>query len=1182
MEPTALGTFLKLFGGKFFSFLFPKIKNSKFYRDVQDKWVKDNYAQKTTFMFKAAIEDAKVSLDLPEDFVIKILQDSINRDEVFHWVLEGTPEKIDENRLNLEPYIESFPQYQDLIRPFFELITLNLNAYKIKYWEPEFLVLLSKLDNLEKITEAGFNKLLEKQTSVIQLAEENNRFLREVIAPTEFKDLNELINVRKLITAREKANERLRKPNLKRNEILELNAIIAKTYIESKEYDESIRYLYTAITNCDDEPRKYRLESLINIFQSNFEKAHEIIKKAIEIEGETIPNIEILINILIEQKMFDEALKIIEGQTVGGHEILKANILLSLNEFEKVNHIANGKLEIDSSDIDWLMLKAESCILKIENDINNNKIVYPEQALHNVIPLLEQVEKSAGENREILKRVKELKAALYFRNNKFSEAKLLYEELFLENKDFSGLFFKNLLLNCLCSKDWGKSISLLEDKGSEQQLSNEEIVTLADVYIKTGKTDEAISLLKGNEAYFRTSTKFPYRFYFSYIDVLFSVFKYKEIDNLINSIEKEGNNPHPVIILKGYYSYKNQDWENVINYLEPNIDQLDEVDLIETKSFLSAGYLNRGTKEDYIKLKTIIVSMPHWIQHEFLVNRYVQALFHLGEYQNIINLYEEIPHKSKFLFDIITTIYFNLGWYDIAMENYLTLYQQSGNLEYQLRYANCLYRSGKIKDCLEILSTAEKRVEKSGKTGDFQLLSLSFMDAREYRKAMEYSFKTYKSGKDNHHAWGFFIIQMSQLGQFVDNPDEEWIKEYQKMFTEFEKVFPDERPPFKMVPTLEDGKISNELIEELKHSKDVTSLIKTLLDDNKFPISFLVSVMNKGPFETWAHIANTKDNYLWTLNGSIEEIFNGAFISGLSSNILCDFTTLLTIQYLDLLDLLKYKFKLYIHQEQFDAALQEFTRNKLINEKGLKLLSYQDGNVRMIEYTSEQVKETLRKQENLIKWVEENCIKLGNVIKNNHTEENEDNTINFLNNPLELCKDKSLTMLVDSVSVRDYAKEYYEVNCFSTIDLITLFLAQNKIDKEKHHQLIGKLLMLGYVLIPIHSDLFIYYLKNNNYKITYEISLLFDYLKLKSFNEDFLINFIAEIFHWIWIENIPINDRRLLTDELCSVISINKNKSVVTKKIIDHSKTIFSFLVEHQWEKMKECIEEWIEAQSII
>ncbi|MGH1144272.1 tetratricopeptide repeat protein [Bacillus pseudomycoides] len=1173
MGTTALGTFLKMFGGKFFSFLFPKIKNSKFFRDIKDKWVKDNYAQKTTLMFQAAIDNAKASLDLPEELVIKLLEDPVNRDEVFLWILKGAPENIDESSLNLEPYMESFPQYQDLLRPFFELISLSLNDYKTKHWEPEFLELISKIDNLEQITKTGFDKVIQKQSVTMELVQENNRYLKEVITPTEFNDLNDLIKSGKLIAAREKATERLKKINLKRNEILELHIIIANTYLESRDYDKAIQHLYTAITHCDHETRKKRLEALASLLQDRFEQALKTIEKAIEIEGESRENINILINILIKQEKFDEALKIIENQTEEDFELLKANIWLSSNEFEKTLDIANQKLSETPLDVDWLMLKAEASMLKLEHDIANNKAIYPERIFNEIMPLFEKIEKQVNENAGILHRVKELKAALYFRNNKHSEAKLILEEIFQSNKDFSSLIFANLLINCICSGDWEKAISLLEEKNSKQQLTEIDIVTLADAYIKAGQTEKAISILKINKPKFHINSKFPFSYYFSYIEALFSLLKHTEIRELITSVEQEINSITAINILKGYYAFKKHEWDNVINYLEPNIDKLEKDALIAVENCLTEAYLNRGTIEDYKKLKKIIIAIPNWIHHEILLNRYVQALFHLGEYENIIALNEQLPYKSIFLFDIITTIYFNLGWFDIAKENYLSLYQQTGKLEHQLRYANCLYRIGKITDCVDILSSAEIRVRKSGEIADYQLLCLAFIDVMEYRKAMEFAYLTFMAGKEHPKVWGFFFIQMSQLSQFVDNPDEKWIKEYQRIMEEFEEVFPDEEPLFKKIEVLEGDTLSTELIKELKHSTDAASYIKSALSDQKFPINFLVSRMNRGPFESWAHVVNEKDAYLWTISGFHKELFDGAMTACLSHNVLCDFTTLLTIQNLEFLETLNDNFQLYIHQEQFDAAFQEYTQNKLQMEKGLKFLSYKDGNVQMTEYTPEQLKDSLENQEELFAWINKHCIKLGNPINNNHRKDDEDDNLAFLNHPLKICKNNKLTMLIDSLLVKGYAQTYHEVNCFSTLDFINLLFAQKIIDNGMKNKYIGKLLMMGHVLVPVNAEVFIYYLKESNYKITYEVSLLFDYLKFKYFNEEFLVNVIGEILSWIWTENISSDDRRILTERLCATISVNRSESVVLSNLIEHSKAHFHSSHEEQWIKMSECIE---------
>ncbi|QGS68159.1 hypothetical protein CV093_04480 [Oceanobacillus sp. 143] len=299
-----------------------------------------------------------------------------------------------------------------------------------------------------------------------------------------------------MITAREKAKERLKRPNIRRNEVLELNIVIANSFIESREYQEAIPYLYTAITNCEEEHREKRIRSLIDIFENNYDQAISNINKAIEIEGKTNKNIEILINILIGQKKFDTAINIIEDQPDSNYEELKANIWLSSKKYEKVIEIANNKAEEQPENIDWLLIKAESSILKLENDIINNKITYPHKIFEDIMPMLEKIEQRVDENIGIINRIKELKAVLYYRCNKYSEAKLLFEDLFHIEKDYSNHFFKNLLLNSLCDEDWQKTIKLIEEKNIVHDLEKSEILILADVYIRVGRANDAINLLK--------------------------------------------------------------------------------------------------------------------------------------------------------------------------------------------------------------------------------------------------------------------------------------------------------------------------------------------------------------------------------------------------------------------------------------------------------------------------------------------------------------------------------------------------------------------------------------------------------------------------------------------------------------------------------------------------------------
>ena len=141
-----------------------KIMQSKFVRDLKEKWVTDNYHDKTVNIFKAAVIDAKEDVKLPDELFCDLLEDSVNRDEVFRWIREGVrPGQMDKSRLNTTAYMESFPRYQDHIYPFFELVLNRLEHYKRTNWSPEFLEMLHQIEELKTASHEGIKSLSDKQ-----------------------------------------------------------------------------------------------------------------------------------------------------------------------------------------------------------------------------------------------------------------------------------------------------------------------------------------------------------------------------------------------------------------------------------------------------------------------------------------------------------------------------------------------------------------------------------------------------------------------------------------------------------------------------------------------------------------------------------------------------------------------------------------------------------------------------------------------------------------------------------------------------------------------------------------------------------------------------------------------------------------------------------------------------------
>ncbi|MEH6965968.1 hypothetical protein ABEX35_08710 [Priestia megaterium] len=1184
MEMSTLGVIFKVAGGQFFSYMMPRIKNSKFFRDIKKRWIKDNYALKTKLIFQGAVEDAKSAFNLPDDLISKLLKDSLNREEVFRWILEGTSsDQFDSSLLNLEPYMESYPEYQDMLRPFFEMILINLDEYKQINWEPEFLELLHQVSELQEITEKGFINVEQKQDKAIQILEANKILLEEVISPVEFEDLNKLLEVEKLTSAREKAQERLKKGHLKQNEILELNAIIANTYIGSGQEKKAIKHLYTCVNNCEDVARQKRLESLINLIEQRLDDALTNIEESIEIEGYNKKNLEVLLNIYFQQEKYESALKIIQENPKEDLDKMHAYVLRYLRKFNDAIELINNHLKRNDNNIDWIILKAETLVLKVEYDIKKNILIDSVDLFKEVMPLLDQLKLEHIENIGILTRVKEIKAGLYFRNKNYAEAKVLYEDVYRSDTESSDLYFKNLLLSCYGDQDWERAIVLLKETTNNEKPEIKNVIELANVYVQAHQTEEAIKLLESFKEHIDIKSELYIDYYIIYLDALLLDLKYYEINQMILSIENETEDLTNIHIIKGYYSLKLHDWKKAITHFESCIDFLEGNELVEVKILLSAAYSNISTEDNYKKLKELLVSIPNWMQEESLIDRYTNALFELGEYDNVISFSKQLPENTTLLLDRIATIYLNSGWFELAKTNYLTLFKRTKELGYQLRYSHCLYRLGDTKKCLQVLESAELRVQKAGRIEDFSLLSAAFAEAMQYRKSLHYAYQTYLVGQEDPSAWKFFFARMAYLSRFIEKPETAWVKDFKHIMNEFSNKFPDEPPLGKQMSVTQDnGDISSELIEEVKKGYDSSQEMKNLFKQHKLSTSLVVTLMNTGPFVTWGHVMNEKDMDLWITPGSWDDIKNGELSARKSKKVMCDIPTLLTLQHLDVLDKLPDLYELYIHQKQFDAIFEEYSQTKIISDQGLKTMIYHEGNIAIQEFSSEQVNDTIKRQEEFIDWINNNCKKLGSIISNKKKKDVQNEGLAFFLEPMEVSKTYSCSILVDSVTTKNYARENYGIDCFTSLDLLNLLSTNKAIDKEHKIQLLGKLMMTGHSLLPINKDVCMFYLRRNNFKLISETLTLFDYLKKQEFSKLYLINLFGDLLASIWIENISLYERKQLTDHICSVLTTGYRKYDIILRLIEDSKTKFSILVEHQWEQMKICVQQWCKAQLII
>ncbi|MGQ7889137.1 tetratricopeptide repeat protein [Paenibacillus sp. WC2504] len=1161
----------------FLGFVMPRVKNSKLIRDLHTKWTQDNYSSKVKAMFTAAYDDSKALYDLPDELLNDLLGDKVNREEVFRWIVEGVPaEHIETEKLNLLPYMELYPRYQDMLLAFFITINSKIHDFKDSKWDPEFLQILSSISSLEQEIKEGITSIQTSQSQILEKFDVINAYFE----PVSISDLNDLIKSGEVKTARERALERLNKKPLSQNELMELNAAIGSCYFLNGQEKEAIPYLHASIVYCQDVARKNRITSLIHLFEGHYDEALRYVNLAIEKEGFTQRNLENLINIYSRQGQYRLAIEMIEEHSDLDLKELNAFLLINDKKYDLALDLTNNELITDPDNFTWLLMKCEIQTLMLDSQVIHDQIVNTDEVYKTIMPILNKLEKLDKQNDNVNMRIKELKAAIAFRNQHFAEAKVFFEWVYNHKQENREFTFRNFLSCCLCDQDWGKSIELLTGKIDANVFEINDITTLGRVYIDSGEPELAKSLFEEKRSLLNMQTQSALKYYFVYLDSLMQSLNHSQIETFIQTLEAEHFFEVGIQCLKAYYATIVHDWNEAVILWESCINHLDGEVFAEAATNLSQAYVNRGSINDFEKVTELIVRIPYWRHHEPLINRYVRGLYEIGEYEKIIQLYHESPTDNRLLSETVTSIYYDFGWFDIAKDNYMVLFQKTNDIEYLCRYANCLYRSGFTDKCLEMLNSIEKRIKEKPSLGNYQLMCVSYLSAHNYSKAMDYAYKMFELAKDNPDVWRFYFMKFLQITQNINEPLDEWVQAYQYVCENFTDKFPSEDPlftPFKIMN--EDNIISEEFLNQLKGQSESIERATQVVQENKLPPSFMAEFLGKGPYETWMHFFNSADLDFWVLQDNIEvEIEKGLQVAADSKGILCDPSILLTLRQLNLLDVLALNYTLYIHQDSFNKLFEEFIQKKAISEKGHATLAYIDGKIIHTENSMEHMNAYISQHEEFINWINANCEKVGNKISNKEKDER----MAFLQSPIESCSENGINMMVDSYVVRKYARDNYGVESFNVYEWLFLMFVNGKIINEKFLDSFGELLNMGYTLLPINAETLIHHLHANNYLISDKISKLLGYLRRAELSHEYAIDISSKVLKWIWLESMPTNQRHLITDMVCEVITFQKNKNEVIKQLLAVTKSIFPTLVQHQYIKLEQSVHSWLQSQHLI
>ncbi len=515
--------------------------------------------------------------------------------------------------------------------------------------------------------------------------------------------------------------------------------------------------------------------------------------------------------------------------------------------------------------------------------------------------------------------------------------------------------------------------------------------------------------------------------------------------------------------------------ENSVSESDKMLAETDIADLkFDTKDYASAEEIYKK----YINLQE--TNQP--------TLRYAECLYNSGQYGVLLGWIETLGpevRKESFIRQVEAYANLYLGNLDKASKIFKDLFEKSpGNLKHLVFYGMCRFRLGKEKETKEAYDAIKNRVSE---TQDLLILAGGYEFIGEWDIAIELTFKALESDPNNpkaHLAFDFTFLRREQADG--KEPDEKYIKAFQKSMAEFSKRFPEEKALQSF--EIKDNDVSG-IFKMVDQMAEMTDNATNLYKESQAPLAVIPRLTGKKPFDVWAAFTQMPEVGIKISFGSADEI--GAETVAIDAqrdgSIVADIYPLFLLAHFDHLELLPKLFKkTYVHQSVLDELMETVEDKKISVRRGLTVLGKVNGQHRMTEIPSDQVQKTLDLLEKIRSFVTTSkSVEVRGFSKDKSKEE--ENIINALEESTRdsalLAQELNVPLYCDDRILRVVLQRDHKSSSFSSQTLFIVAHRDKLISLDEKYTFQKGMIDLNYDFISMDA-IFIYtQLKNSGYQI---------------------------------------------------------------------------------------------------
>ena len=415
----------------------------------------------------------------------------------------------------------------------------------------------------------------------------------------------------------------------------------------------------------------------------------------------------------------------------------------------------------------------------------------------------------------------------------------------------------------------------------------------------------------------------------------------------------------------------------------------------------------------------------------------------------------------------------------------------------------------------------------------------------------------------------------------------------QESFQEFEKFFPDDEGLWSVkLDESSDNLTENgtkktdstdlQPILELTNKQHEASLeIENVYKEHLPPIGTFMNWTGRNVLDVWNLLINKPDLGIRCYEGNPEEKSRAlALLKEPKLKLVADIISLITLHCLEAADtVVKIFGKLAVAQSTIDALLQMIHEQESMwsQREGMSIEKQGNRYVRHM-INPEDVKRSVERLNNLIKWIRENCDVLPCIpaLQMNQLRKGElDETFHSIFvDTLLIATQPGHLLLSDDERLRFYAKTNFNSDAGTNFQIQGVWtqvvlehcLNLNLLDKTQYDKMIIQLVCSNYYHTEFDADVLIEAAKQSNWNLTEPYNSLAQVLGGRKSDLLEALNVAVDFLFQLWQEPIPYSQRKYLTFGLLAGLTSARRTQVVLEQLGDkiQEKYLLNYPIENR------------------